>query len=173
MSILVNGAEKNTGYDSAIIEEINIYRIAEGIPPLQLDIRLSKSGTLLAKLVKQLGYMAHDEQISAWPVKYQEKIKEYDINNDGWKTIWMHNLYPTTYVKEHSNYFKGYNGQVGELLTYPLKLDPVSVWFMSDKHRAVLMLPWWKDIGIGTAGGKDSGAVCYVGIRWPVNGSSP
>jgi len=103
MSILVNGAEKNTGYDSAIIEEINIYRIAEGIPPLQLDIRLSKSGTLLAKLVKQLGYMAHDEQISAWPVKYQEKIKEYDINNDGWITVEdRHNYYgfPCGYASE-------------------------------------------------------------------------
>lgn len=124
--------------------------------------------------------VARAEQTAIDGVFRQELVWNFDLAKaastyarECSKTIWMHNLYPTTYVKEHSNYFKGYNGQVGELLTYPLKLDPVSVWFMSDKHRAVLMLPWWKDIGIGTAGGKDSGAVCYVGIRWPVNGSSP
>ncbi len=83
------------------------------------------------------------------------------------KDGWQHNLYPTTYVREHSEYFTGYDGQVGELLAHPLRVDPAWAWLHSDAHRAILLLPWWQDIGIGTAGGKTSGAVCFVGIRWP------
>lgn len=83
------------------------------------------------------------------------------------RTEWQHNLTPTTYVRENSDYFDGYAGQVGECLAYPLKLDPAWAWLHSDAHRAVIMLPWWKDIGIGTVSGKNSGAVGFVGIRWP------
>ena len=111
-----------------------------------------------ARVAEGLKPMAANADLCSAAAKYARECS---------KTVWQHNLYPTTYVREHSEYFTGYSGQVGELLAYPLKLDSAWAWLHSDAHRAVLMLPWWKDIGIGTVSGKNSGAVGFVGIRWP------
>lgn len=83
------------------------------------------------------------------------------------KEGWQHSLYPTTEAAEAGYFDGGYAGQATECLAYPLRLDPAWVWLHSDAHRSVIMLPWWRDAGVGFAKGKNgSGAVLYLGIKW-------
>ena len=90
------------------------------------------------------------------------------------KSGWEHNAIPMDYVRANCDYFSpdadapnGYWGQAGECLAWQKRVDPVTLWLMSDGHRATIMWRLFTDIGIGESGGRQGGYVLFVACRWP------
>jgi uncharacterized protein YkwD len=129
-----------TPLESGVLVDINVFRRAHHLQPLQVNVRLDEAARAHTQQMAQDGYFAHESA-------------------DGsafWKRI--QGFYPSTASAFWS---------VGEnLLWSSSNMTParaLQMWLASPDHRANLMNPRWREIGVAAVYAADAPGV-YQGL---------
>jgi uncharacterized protein YkwD len=119
--------------ESAVLADLNQIRVEHGLVPLTLNARLSAAATQHSADMLAKGYFAHD---SADGTSFESRLTHYYA--------------PLSY---------GY-WSVGENLIWSTgSLDAaraLELWMQSPEHRANILLPRWREIGIAALHATDA-----------------
>ena len=119
--------ERRVTLEAEIVREMNQVRTNRGIHPFRSAPSLRTAARAHSRAMLELGFFAHD---SADGTAFSDRIRRY-YTNRGWET-WS----------------------VGEALlaSQGQEIDAhavVQAWLESPPHRAVILSPSWRDVGIG------------------------
>lgn len=116
-----------TSLESSVVREVNRVRASSGLRPLRQAPSLRTAARSHTKAMLDFGFFGHE---SVDGTAFSERIKRY-YTSRGWQS-WS----------------------VGEALlaspTHQTEASTiVSAWMDSPPHRAILLSPSWRDVGIG------------------------
>ena len=125
-----------TSYELGVVTQLNEIRVEHGLPPLKLNAALTSAASRHCEEMAADGYFGHD---SADGVSLLSRIRQY---------------YGST----------GYGyWSVGENLLWSnaslVAARAAGIWMASAEHRANLLSPLWRDIGIAAVSTPDAPGV--------------
>jgi uncharacterized protein YkwD len=126
-SALANRTTEVASFDASLLARLNEVRAAHGLIPLVLSKQLSKAAEEHSRDMVTKGYFAHE---SADGSSFSKRIKR--VYRSGPKGYWSagENLYWSSGM--------------------PDPAAGIAAWMKSPGHRANILNPAWREIGIGT-----------------------
>lgn len=125
-----------TSYELGVLTQLNEIRVENGLPPLRLNAALTTAASRHCAEMAADGYFGHD---SAGGVPLLSRIRHY-----------------------YSSTGYGY-WSAGENLLWSsgsvAAARALDIWMASDEHRANLLSPLWRDIGIAAISAPDAPGV--------------
>jgi uncharacterized protein YkwD len=120
-------------FEDDVIQEINAMRMEHGLPPLRVSAELTAAANAHSREMLQYGFFSH---LSAKGVAFSRRMRT-EYRAAGYRT-WS----------------------VGENLIWSspdLTADQaVQAWFNDPPHRANLLSPKWREIGLGSGHASDA-----------------
>jgi uncharacterized protein YkwD len=112
-----------------VVELFNEQRAARGIAPLQADARLAEVAAEHSADMLRSGYFAHDDALGSWDARIRRCVQRHEV---------------------------------GEILAFGSGEDAtpagmVKCWMASPEHRAIILTPDLRRVGLGVATGTYEG----------------